>query len=127
MVKLPKVHHLIRYFLILGILTFVGYVKQWMPQIFVIFVGPAIYLAYGLKKVVVQYVWSIPSSPNVQFYGLLLPMTLLYYGLVGFQLKQLWNERGKIRLLSLAVFIGFIVFIHYKSASALNGYFNGNT
>ena len=125
--RLDKIHHLIRYFLVLSILAFVGYLKHWNDTICLLLVGPCLYLASGLKKIIVSYVWSVPSSLNVNLYGFLLPLTVLYFGLIGFQLKQLWNERGKIRIISLVFFIGFLLYIHYKSSQYLAGYFEAGS
>jgi hypothetical protein len=110
---LQKIHHLIRYFILLAIVAFIAFTQKIAYGIVLILLGPPIYLAYGLKKIIVDLIWSIPSSDAINLYGFILPITILYFGLMGFQLKQLWNERGTVRTLSLLAMVGFLFFIHY--------------
>ena len=119
---LHKIHHLIRYFVLLGIVVFVGYIKQLNDRIFLIFISPPIHLAHALKKFLTEYVPHIPSSPAVNTYFFLMPVTLLYFGLVGFQLKQLWNERGSVKIAILFLFVGFLIYVHYASWKNVMGY-----
>ncbi len=111
---LQKVHHLIRYFVLVGIVVFVGYVKQLNDKIFLLFMAPPIYLAHGLKKIISGTI-ALPSSQTVNIYFFLMPVTILYFGLIGFQLKQLWNERGTVKIGILILFVGFLGYIHYAS------------
>ena len=120
--SLKKIHHLIRYFVLLGIIVFVGYLKHWQDDLFLILVGPALYIAYTFKEAVSSLV-SIPRSEAIQYFGFLMPLCLLYFGLLGFQLKQLWNERGKVRFLSLFALISFVIYIHYAAWGNLSTYF----
>ncbi len=126
MAKLPKIHHLIRYFVGFAVIAFGCYIKQILYEICLLFLGPALYIAQALKKIVITYVWALPSSEAVNYYVFLLPVTLFYYGLAAFQLKQLWNERGKVRVLSLAVFSGFLIYVHFTAWQHLMGYFGEN-
>ena len=119
---IPKVHHLIRYFIILGLIVFVGFIKHLQPQGFLFLVGPCLFLAYAIKGFVDHNLTALPSSGMVQFFFFLLPLTLIYYGFIGFQLKQLWNERGKLRIAILCVFILFIVYVHITSFKTLSAY-----
>lgn len=121
---LQKIHHLIRYFILLGIVVFVGYLKELNDRVFLIFITPPIYLAHGLKKIL-SNTFSIPSSENVIMYCFLLPVTLLYFGLLGFQLKQLWNERGTVKIAILFLFVGFFIYIHYAAWKNVMGYLTG--
>ncbi len=119
--SLKKIHHLIRYFIIIGLIVFFGYIKHWHDDVFLILIGPVLYLTYTVKKGILSVI-SLPESEILNFYGLLLPFCVLYFGLIGFQLKQLWNERGKIRFLSLFALIAFIAYLHYTSWKNLSGY-----
>ncbi len=117
-----KIHHLIRYFLVLGIIGFIGYIRQIRDDVFFLIVGPPLYIAYSLKSFLQKNVYSIPNTEALNTYAFLLPICLFYFGFVGFQMKQLWNERGKVRLLIMAAFIGFLVYIHHLSAQSLGVY-----
>ena len=117
-----KIHHLTRYFLLLAILVFVAFIRRWNEAIALVFIGPVLYLASGLKKFMGSY-FPVPSSAAFHHYALLLPLTLLYYGLIAFQLKQLWNERGVVKIATLAALLGFLVYIHFTTWKHLLGYF----
>lgn len=119
---LKKIHHLIRYFLFLGIGAFVGYVREINTQVFLIFTGPCIYLSHKVKGLLAPVLGSANFSREMMLYVYLMPVTLLYYGVLGFMLKQLWNERGKIRFISMAGLVGFLLYIHYLSWKNLTAY-----
>ncbi len=119
---LKKIHHLIRYFVFLAIGAFAGYVREINNEIFLIFVGPCVYLAQKLKSVFSSLLGTIHLSHSMSLYVFLLPVMLIYYALIGFMLKQLWNERGKIRYISVTVFSGFLVYIHYLAWKNLMAY-----
>ena len=120
-------HHLIRYFLIIGLLVFFGYIKHWGVHwhfdFFLVLIGPALYTADQLKNLITTYVRSLPNQKDWNYYAFLLPTTVLYFCLVGFQLKKLWNERGKIRILSILALIFFLVYIHNLAWKNLTNYF----
>ncbi len=118
---LGHIHHLIRYFFVLGVLAFVAYIKRWSDGISMIIMGPPLYLSYGLKNLLSGSL-SIPNTQTVNYYGFLLPVTVLYFSIMGFQLKQLWNETGKIRFISLFALSVFILYIHFKAWSSLSAY-----
>ncbi|HLD50376.1 MAG TPA: hypothetical protein VJC08_04185 [bacterium] len=120
-ISLKKIHHLIRYFVVIGFVVFTGYIKHWQEDVFLILIGPVLYLAYTVKEGVVSLI-SLPEWEPLNFYGFLLPVCVLYFGLLGFQLKQLWNERGKIRFLSLFALLTFVAYIHYTSWKSLSDY-----
>ena len=120
--SLKKIHHLIRYFLAIGILVFVGYLKHWQDDLLLILIGPCLYLAYTAKIAIFSFI-SLPESKTLNDYFFLMPICILYFGLFGFQLKQLWNESGKIRFLSLFALITFVVYIHYTAWGNLSDYF----
>ena len=122
-----RVHHLIRYFIILGIVSFAGYAMQWQDDVFLVLNSPAIFIAYGIKNIVWGYLTASPRTDTTELYIVLLPSTVLYFGMVGFLLKQLWNERGFIRNFSLFAFISFLVFIHWRTWTDLSGYFISNS
>ena len=120
--SLKKIHHLIRYFVILGLVVFVGYLKHWQDDVFLALIGPAIYLAYTAKGLITSVI-ALPGSETVHYFGFLMPLCIVYFGLLGFQLKQLWNERGKVRFLSMFALIVFVFYIHYAAWGSLSTYF----
>lgn len=119
---LGQIHHLIRYFFVLGVISFVAYVKRWSDAVSLFIMGPPLYLSHGLKKILKDYV-NLPDTQTINYYAFLLPITVIYFSLMGFQLKQLWNETGKIRFISLFALIAFIAYIHYKAWGNLSAYF----
>ncbi len=124
--SIRKIHHLIRYFVLAAILVFAAYVKEWNDGVVFFFIGPPVYLAYGLKSLIYQYLRMLPSSPNIDHFAFVLPVTLFYYGIIGFQVKLLLNERGLIRLLSIAALMVFIIYIHHWCRQDLMGYLTPN-
>ena len=123
MFRFRRIHHLIRYFLFFGILAFIAYSQRFLYPLALFFIGPSVYLAYNLKKIISEHIWSLPSSDTLNYYAFLLPISLVYFGLVGFQFKQLWNERGKVKTFGLIAFAGFLAYIHYLCWSDLLHYF----
>ena len=121
-ISLKKIHHLIRYFVIIGIAVFVGYLKRWQDEVFLILIGPALYLAYTLKALIASLV-ALPESEGLNYFGFLMPFCVFYFGLLAFFLKQLWNERGKIRFISLFALIAFVLYMHYAAWGSLSAYF----
>ncbi|MBN1689135.1 MAG: hypothetical protein JW893_08550 [Candidatus Omnitrophica bacterium] len=113
----------IRYFVLAGVIFFVAFVMRWFGKANLALMGPPIFLAYGIEKLFGPYVSVMTSRENLREYFYLLPLTITYYGLVGFFLKQLLQESGKVGLLSLLAFIGFVIYIHYQSWLNLTGYF----
>jgi hypothetical protein len=120
--KKIKIHHLIRYFLVLAVVSTMGYINHWQDNVFLFLVGPVLYLCVPLRNFVESIFGSIPFSQTINQFGFILPVLLVYYGLIGFQLKQLWNEQGLIRIVSLMALIGFLAYIHYKSWTNLTAF-----
>ncbi len=109
-----QIHHLIRYFFILGILAFVAFIKKWSDDIALVPMGPPLFLTDALEKLISPAL-GLPRNQNFIYYAFLLPVTLLYFSLLGFQIKQLWNERGAIKYISLIALFGFIIYVHYMA------------
>ncbi len=120
--SLGQIHHLIRYFFLLGILAFVAYLKRWSDDITLVVMGPSLYLTYGIKSAVSSIV-ALPSSQNFIYYAVLMPVTIVYFSFIGFQIKQLWNEKGPIRFISLFAMFSFLIYIHYVTWKNLSAYF----
>lgn len=118
-----KIKHLARYFGVLGVLILVGYFYSSFSNYFLIILGPAFFLAYWLRTFgpVTMITSFIPNEP---LYNNLLIIftTIVYFGLLGFQLKNILNERGKIRLVILLVFFGFLFHIHRLAFKELSLY-----
>lgn len=123
---LRQIRHLTRYFFILGGLAFYLHYRNSAPDFSLILMGPSIYLAYFLKLYAGTFFKNLPSTPEMNDFGYLLPVTLFYFTLLGFLFKQLWNERGFIRTLTLIALTGFLGFIHFLSWQMLSGYSTPN-
>lgn len=116
-----KIKHFSRYFGIIGFLCLVGYAYTSFSHLFLILVAPVFFITYWFRV----YTGFLSSLiPNAPFFNnlLLLFWTEIYFGLVGFQLKNILNERGKIRFLVLVAFVGFLIYIHYAAFQELNLY-----
>jgi hypothetical protein len=61
-IQIKKIHHLIRYFFIFGILAFVGYIKRWQDESFMAIMGPPLYLTYAFKNLINGYVSLKPRT-----------------------------------------------------------------
>lgn len=120
-----RIKHLARYFGVLALLIYFGYYYTNSHYLLVL-LGPIFFIAYWLKTQGVAFLAMLPNEPFFNNYFLLLPITIIYFGLVGFQFKNLINERGKIRLISILVFIAFLVYIHYLSFQELHLYWEGS-
>jgi hypothetical protein len=118
-----QIHHLIRYFFLIGVLSFVAYIKRWSDDASLIIMGPPLYLTYGLNTLISGFI-SLPSSQNFIYYTILMPVTIIYYSFIGFLIKQLWNEKGPIRFISLFALIGFLLYIHHTTWKNLSAYFS---
>ena len=114
-----KVHHLIRYFFVFATVIFIGYIKQFQDDVFLFLIGPPLYAAHTVKSLISDNLLSLPNTNLVNDYFFLLPICLIYFGFIGFQLKQVWNERGKIRFVILISFIIFIAYVHMTAAKTL--------
>lgn len=117
-----KIPHLVRYFFFLGVISFVGYIKNFQQDIFLALCAPCIFIAHSIYSLIDTQLFSLPKTESVKYFGFLLPVCLIYYSFIGFQLKQLWNERGIVRWIILIIFIGFILYIQFIAYQKLSGY-----
>jgi hypothetical protein len=123
-----RVRRLGIYFLILGVVSFLGYLYKGLGNFFLIFLGPALFLAAWLRRFGGPLVEMTPHEPLFNNYLLLLPVTLLYFGLVGWLLKNIINkERGAVRILMLALFLLFLLYVHSVAFRELGLYWHGST
>lgn len=108
-----KIHHLIRYCLLLSVLALASYHLNWQLNIFFAVLGPPVFISSLLKTFLTDILGdSMPVVSNMVY---TVPITLAYFGISGFLLKELWNERGPIRFISLVAFVCFLIFIHVSS------------
>jgi len=120
-----RIKHLARYFGIFALVCLLGY-GAGLGRLFLIFLGPPLMFVYWLRVHANFLVMFIPHEPFFNNLFLFLPVTIIYFGLVGFQLKNIINERGKVRLLILVAFVAFIVFIHYLAYHEISLYWAGS-
>lgn len=117
-----KVHHLTRYFFFLGIVAFGLYWTRIHDEIAFLVTGPPIFLSFWLKRFLDDSI-TLPDSPGVIHFLFLMPITIAYFSLMGFLLKNIWNEKGLVRIVTLLALAGFLVYIHYQAQKYLTGYF----
>jgi hypothetical protein len=114
-------------FLVIGIIVFAGYQMSGGNLLFFLIIGPSIYFAHFLKTFAMTtlgfspLIGTLPASA-VNDYVFLLPATLLYFGMIGFQIHQLLKEQGPIRHFSFLALLAFLGYIHYKAWTSLTGY-----
>lgn len=120
------IKHLSRYFGVLAILVFGGYYYTNHPLL-LIFLGPSFFLGTWIRIHGEPFLKWFPSEPFLNDIFILFPITFIYYGLVGFQLKNLANERGKVRLLGIFALLAFLAYIHFMAFKELNLYLAGST
>ncbi len=117
-----KIRHLARYFGLLGLISLIGYGIPFLSHPFLIFMGPPFFLTVWLRTHVRFLSDLIPNEPFFNNLFLLFPVTILYFGFMGFQLKNIINETGRMRLFILAVFVGFLIYVHYLAFREISLY-----
>ena len=117
-----KIDHLIRYFVVIGIVVAAGYANHWYDTVFLILAGPMLYLAAAVQDLLGTLLGPMNYSMPMNLYGFVMPIATLYYGVIGFLLKQLWNEQGFVRFISMLAITVFLIFIHYVSWTNLQAY-----
>lgn len=105
--------------MVIGILSLLAYGTAWNTNVCAFLSGPVFYLSYWTKSFLGRYL-DTAAVPNEIFF---ISMTILYFGIIGFMLKELWNERGVIRYGSILAFSLFLLYLHYKSWQVLTAYF----
>ncbi|MDP3921429.1 MAG: hypothetical protein Q8R76_11560 [Candidatus Omnitrophota bacterium] len=121
--KLKKIGHLTRYFALIGIIAFLLFWVGISSKLSLIVIGPVIYLAYWIKSFISSSLFKIPASERINDFVFLLPLVIVYFAFVGFQLKQLWNEKGAVRFLSLIALSVFLVFVHFTAWKNLTAFY----
>ncbi|MDD5672060.1 MAG: hypothetical protein PHN49_10505 [Candidatus Omnitrophica bacterium] len=93
-----------------------------MPYSFPL-IGPPLYIASLIKQFLLP---SINLTSEMRDYGLLLPVTMLYFIMIGLQLGQLTQEHGIRKPVTILSFLAFLIYIHYKTWVSLSGYYLAN-
>jgi len=117
-----KADHLVRYFVLLGLLSFGIYWFRWNDSLAFCFLGPVIYLSFWLREILSGYT-TLPDSETFNSLAILLPLTFFYYLLIGAHFKRLWNEMGLARTLTILALLGFLLYIHLTAWYHLSGYY----
>lgn len=110
-----------RFIALLGVAAFILYWMDINTTATLILSGPPIYLAYFAKDLIGPSIAGADSQ-TVKEFGFVLPATLLYYGCLGFLMRQLLNERGILKIITIIALAGFVVFIHFMTWNKLNAY-----
>ena len=121
-----RIRHLSRYFGMLGLLCFAGYWYTPYSYHFLPVLSPSFFLVYLFRHYAGPLVSILPNDATFNKIFLLLPMTILYFGLVGFHIKNICNERGKLRWIILIAFLGFLGYMHYLAFQELGLYWKGS-
>lgn len=125
-VSAQRIHHLARYFGILAVVVFAGYQLPGLSYLFLPFVGPPLYLVAFLRGRIYFLEAVIPNKFFVNTFLLFFPLTVIYFGLIGFQIKNIVNERGRLGLVMLVVFLAFLGYIHFLAFRELSLYWEGS-
>ncbi len=114
-------------FLVIGIAVFAGYQLSGGNVLLFTLIGPSIYFAHAIKHfaIITLGLSGLLQPASVSFvndYIFLMPATILYFGVIGFQIQQLIKERGFIRHLSIFALLAFLGYLHYQAWVSLTGY-----
>ena len=101
-----RVYHLARYFGVLAILCILAYQFTGLSYWLLTLMGPPLYLTYLLRVYLKFLSQMIPNEPFFNNLVLFFPLVFIYFGLIGFQIKNILNERGKIWTLVLQIRTG---------------------
>ncbi len=130
-VTAKRIKHLSRYFGVLGLICFLGYWFTPYSYYFLPTLGPCFFLVYYLRYGGLPFVGIIthmlPNDATFNKIFLLFPVSILYFGLIGFHLKNILNERGKIRWIILLAFLGFLGYMHFLAFHELGLYWKGSS
>lgn len=116
-----RIAHLARYFFFLSILIFVFYWLRINDSAALVFIGPCIYLGYFVESLLDSSI-DINHTETLKDFAFVLPVTLVYFTALGFLLKQLLNERGFLKIVTVLTLIGFVGFIHVMAWQKLTAY-----
>ena len=84
-----KIHHLIRYCLLLSVLALTSYHLNWQLNIFFAVLGPPIFISSLLKTLLTDILGdSMPAISNMAY---AVPITLAYFRINRFLLKEPLN------------------------------------
>lgn len=122
---MSQLRRLVKYlafvFIALGVLVF-GLYWTSGAKLSLVLIGPPLYLSYFAENFLNPY-WPALSSKTVRGFALLLPVTAIYFGGIGFLARQLFYERGFMKFVTLFALAGFVVYIHMMAWQRLSGYF----
>ena len=118
----------IRLFLLLGVFVYVAYLFTDGAPWFFVLIGPPIYIAHYIRHFIEMYVslnllLNFMSPVALNDYVFLGPITLIYFGFIGFLLKNLQKEHGFVRLISLGAFVLFVGYIHLRAWQSIIGFY----
>ena len=85
----------------------------------VLILSPVLYTANLLEK---KYSF-LASTPLLDELIFVLPINLLYFGIVGYWLKRLSEERGFLKVILIFSVLLLIVFLHWQAALGLREVF----
>ena len=106
-------------FMLLGALCEILFWATGGHVAFILALSPVLYLANWLEGKITFL--SLPAVANELVF--VLPVNLLYFGLMVYWLKQVSEENGLIRIALILAILVLIVFIHSQAALGLGNIF----
>lgn len=107
-------------FLILGIVAFVAYWLTGAATLSFLLIGPPIYISSFIRSFIAS---KTAVAPWIENWLILLPITFVYYSIIGFEISALRREKGWFSRLSILIVVLFLGYIHYKSWIGLSMYY----
>jgi len=121
-----RIPHLSRHFGFLAFTCLILYAFSGLSFQILTFLGPPLFFVAWLR---VHGGFLVSIVPNDYFYNnafLVVPATFIYFGLVGFELKNILNERGRYRIVLLVAFLVFLAYLHNATFQEISLYWEGS-
>ena len=81
---------------------------------FIAILAPVLTIAHFAENYL-PFLKNLPALQNELV--LIFPLTLLYFGGIGFWISKILTEEGFLKFISLVCFVGFIIIIHGQAYS----------
>ena len=107
-----------RFFSIIFVCVLIGLANEYLlwqvkeNSVFLAVMSPTLTAANFLET---QLPFFKSLSPIQNEFALVLPLTSLYFGLIGYWLGQICREDGILKYFTLLCLIGFLIVIHWQA------------
>lgn len=85
----------------------------------VFFLSPALSVSHWLDQKF-SFLTSTPLANELIF---VLPVNIIYFGIIGYWIKRISEERGALKVFSLIAIVLLIIFIHWQASLSLRDLF----